>query len=214
MRDVIRQMILGICMCLLGGLMSLSWANGHEASKALEALKAFAQLDSAKGAFTQQQTAQQKKIITSSGTFAFLRPGRFIWTYQKPYEQVLQADGRYLYVYDRDLEQVTRHKLDQAIYSSAAAILLGSRDLSQGFHLKNLSPRQGMDWLELVPKMPDSPFQRICMGFRRDDLAEMLLYDAFGHQTRLTFHHIEENPPLSPSFFQFVMPRKADLIDG
>ncbi len=37
----------------------------------------------------------------------FARPGKFIWTYQKPYEQVLQADGDQLYIYDKDLNQVT-----------------------------------------------------------------------------------------------------------
>ena len=59
----------------------------------------------------------------TSGTFLFSRPGKFIWTYSKPYEQVLQADGTRLYVYDKDLNQVTIKKLGDALGSSPAAIL-------------------------------------------------------------------------------------------
>ncbi len=45
--------------------------------------------------------------MPSTGTFEFARPGKFIWTYEKPYEQLLQADGEKLYIYDKDLNQVT-----------------------------------------------------------------------------------------------------------
>jgi hypothetical protein len=76
------------------------------------------------------------KVSTpASGTFVFARPGKFIWTYVKPYEQVLQADGDKLYIYDKDLNQVTVKKLGDALGSSPAAILFGSNDLEKNFTL-------------------------------------------------------------------------------
>jgi outer membrane lipoprotein carrier protein len=72
----------------------------------------------ARGEFTQQQMkgkgADLKVASTSSGTFVFSRPGKFAWRYTKPYEQLLQADGQVLYIYDKDLNQVTERKLDGA----------------------------------------------------------------------------------------------------
>ena len=109
-----------------------------------EQLKQFvAQVHSARGSFVQRElkapsnaknasdalasaTSQTK---TSSGTFVFARPGKFIWSYEKPYQQLLQADGETLYVYDKDLNQVTRRKLGGALGASPAAILFGSNDL-------------------------------------------------------------------------------------
>ena len=67
-----------------------------------------------------------RRAQESSGTFAFARPGKFIWLYQQPYEQLLQADGEKLYMYDKDLNQVTVKLLGTALSSSPAAILFGS----------------------------------------------------------------------------------------
>ena len=96
---------------------SLMLAATHAFAGGTEQLKAFvSQVRSAKGDFTQQivkapakgasaAQAAPKPTDNSSGTFVFARPGKFIWTYQKPYQQVLQADGDKLYVYDRDLNR-------------------------------------------------------------------------------------------------------------
>jgi len=77
---------------------------------ALEQFKAFvAKTKSARGDFTQRMVKEEggklRTSSASSGNFLFARPGKFIWTYQKPYEQVLQADGEKLYIYDKDLNQ-------------------------------------------------------------------------------------------------------------
>ena len=84
---------------------------------ALDQLKSFStNARSAKGEFSQGQVkGGDKARITNlaSGTFIFSRPGKFIWTYKKPYEQVLQADGTNLYIYDKDLNQVTVKKTRQ-----------------------------------------------------------------------------------------------------
>src|SRR5205085_8434628 len=100
---------------------------------ALEQFKSFvATTKSARGEFTQQQirkSASSKAAPVSTGTFVFSRPGKFIWQYEKPYAQLLQADGDQLYIYDKDLNQVTVKKLGNALGSSPAAILFGSNDL-------------------------------------------------------------------------------------
>src|SRR5690348_15244692 len=93
---------------------SLALSSAASAS-ALDQFKSFvAGTKAARGEFTQTQQRKQaagRAPPVSSGTFVFARPGKFIWTYQKPYEQVLQADGETLYVYDKDLNQVTTRKL-------------------------------------------------------------------------------------------------------
>jgi len=159
----------------------------------------------ARGEFTQKQIKGQggdaKVAGTSSGTFAFSRPGKFTWRYVKPYDQLLQADGQTLYIYDKDLNQVTERKLDNALGSSPAAILFGSNDLSKNFDVKNGATRDGVEWLELTPKAKDTQFERIGIGFKAGNLEAMELRDAFGNTTLLTFTGMQKNPSLPAETF-------------
>jgi outer membrane lipoprotein carrier protein len=193
-----------------------------------EQLKAFvAQVHSARGDFVQQEvrapgkeqaasdSAQiMPKNTTSSGTFVFARPGKFIWSYEKPYEQVLQADGDKLYVYDKDLNQVTIRALGGALGASPAAILFGSNDLDKNFTLRDAGVKAGIDWLELIPKAKDTQFQRVGIGFKDGNLQAMELHDVFGNVTLLTFSNIQKNPPLPADAFKFTVPKGADVING
>lgn len=171
---------------------------------------------SARGDFTQRQVKGQGDSLkitgTSSGTFAFARPGKFTWRYTKPYDQLLQADGQTLFIYDKDLNQVTERKLDGALGSSPAAILFGSNDFEKNFTISNGPTRDGVEWLELTPKSKDTQFERIGIGFKGGNLEAMELRDAFGNTTLLTFTGIQKNPSLPADTFRFVVPKGADVM--
>jgi outer membrane lipoprotein carrier protein len=158
------------------------------------------------------QGGEGKAGGTSSGTFAFSRPGKFTWRYTKPYEQLLQADGQTLFIYDKDLNQVTERKLDNALGSSPAAILFGSNDLSKNFDVKNGATRDGVEWLELTPKSKDTQFEKIQIGFKAGNLEAMELRDAFGNTTLLTFSAMQKNPSLPADTFRFTVPKGADVM--
>lgn len=188
-----------------------------------EQLRAFvAQVRAARGEFVQKEVKAPTKAQagmptaggTSSGTFMFARPGKFVWRYEKPYEQVLQADGDKLYIYDKDLNQVTIRKLGGALGASPAAILFGSNDLEQNFTLRDAGVKNGIDWLELTPKARDTQFERVNIGFRDGNLEAMELHDVFGNVTLLTFSNIQKNPPLKADAFKFTVPKGADVING
>ena len=158
--------------------------------------------------------AQGSKDKVSSGTFVFARPGKFIWTYQKPYEQLLQADGEQLYIYDKDLNQVTARKLGDALGSSPAAILFGSNDLEKNFTLAEAGTRDGLEWLKATPKGKDSSFEQILIGLKGGTPEAMELKDSFGQTSLLSFRKFEKNPALNAGSFKFVMPKGADVINN
>ena len=188
-------------------------------ASALAQFKSFvATTQSAKGNFTQRlvktDSGSAKVSSVSSGTFVFARPGKFIWTYQKPYEQLLQADGQQLYIYDKDLNQVTTRKLGDALGSSPAAILFGSNDLEQNFILKEGASKDGLEWLEATPKAKDTTFDQIGIGLRNGLPEAMELRDSFGQVSLLTFSNFEKNPPLNATSFKFVTPKGADVFNN
>ena len=183
---------------------------------ALDQLKSFStNARSAKGEFSQGQVkGGDKARITNvaSGTFIFSRPGKFIWAYKKPYEQVLQADGVNLYIYDRELNQVTVKKLGNALGSSPAAILFGSNDLEKNFKLRNAGTHGGYEWVEAIPKTKDTPFEKINLGMKNGMPEAMELYDSLGQLSLIKFTKFTKNPPVSASTFKFVTPKGADVF--
>jgi outer membrane lipoprotein carrier protein len=203
---------------MIGALVAagaLALAGAAQAS-ALEQFKTFVSgTKAARGEFTQQQVRKEGKskvAPVSSGTFVFARPGKFIWTYQKPYEQLLQADGETLYIYDKDLNQVTTKKLGNALGSSPAAILFGSNDLEKNFTLAEAPARDGLEWLNATPKTKDTTFEQISIGLRDGMPQAMELKDTFGQTSVLKFTNFQRNPSLSAQQFKFDVPKGADVF--
>jgi outer membrane lipoprotein carrier protein len=192
--------------------------SGVASAGALEQFKTFvAGTKAARGEFTQHQvkkTSTSKVATPSSGTFLFARPGKFIWTYIKPYEQLLQADGKQLYIYDKDLNQVTVQPLGNALGSSPAAILFGSNDLDKNFTLSEAGTRDGLEWLNATPKAKDSAFEQISIGLRNGTPEAMELRDAFGQTSVLKFTRFEKNPRLGAQQFAFAIPKGADVFNN
>ena len=204
-----------IAAALAAGTLALS---ASASASALEQFKSFvAGTKAARGEFTQTQVrskaAAGKTPPPSTGTFVFARPGKFIWTYQKPYEQVLQADGETLYIYDKDLNQVTTHKLGSALGSSPAAILFGSNDLEKNFTLTEAGARDGLEWLTATPKAKDTTFEHIGIGLKDGVPQAMELKDAFGQTSLLKFTNFQRNPQLGAQQFKFEVPKGADVVN-
>ena len=194
--------------------LALLFAAGSVHADGLAQLKQFMDgTRTAQGSFSQQVFSKSgRKPQAASGTFAFSRPGKFRWTYEKPYAQLLVGDGAKLWAYDQELNQVTTKKLGQALGSTPAAILAGDNSLDRNFVLKNAGDADGLEWIEATPKAEDSSFERIRMGFAGGQLKAMLLNDNFGQTTSLLFGQIERNPSLDAGLFRFTPPKGADVV--
>jgi outer membrane lipoprotein carrier protein len=180
----------------------------------LDQLRAFlTQTSSARGEFVQRVSARSGSAQpVSSGRFAFQRPGKFRWTYEKPYEQVIVADGTRLVLYDKDLNQVTIRKLGAALPSSPASILFGSNEFDKEFEVADAGVRDGLEWVRAKPRAKDSTFELIEIGFRDGLPQAMRLADNFGQVTQLVFSKLERNPKLDAETFGFTPPKGADVL--
>jgi outer membrane lipoprotein carrier protein len=130
----------------------------------------------------------------------------------KPYAQLIVGDGSKVWIYDEDLRQVTVKKLDQALGSTPAALLAGNNEAMRSFSLSDKGTRDGIEWLEALPRDKDGSFERIRMGFGTSGLQVMELVDSFGQTTILKFNSLERNPRLNPGLFRFSPPKGADVI--
>ena len=167
----------------------------------------------ARGEFEQKIFDRNRKLLQESrGTLAFSRPGKFRWSYVKPYAQLIVGDGSKVWIYDEDLKQVTVKKLDQALGSTPAALLAGNNEAMRAFNLSDRGEKDGLEWLEALPRDKESGFERIRMGFNSSGLKVMELVDSLGQTTVLRFASLERNPRLDPGLFRFSPPKGADVI--
>lgn len=199
---------------ILFGMLACAWSFTAHADATDKLRNFIASTHSGQADFTQIVLDKNgKKIQSASGAMQFQRPGKFRWTYQKPYEQLIVGDGEKFWLHDVDLNQVTVKKLDAALGSSPAALLSGNNEIERSFALKDNGNRDGLDWLQALPKAKDTSFEKILMAFNaQSDLAIMELYDAFGQKTVLHFFNMKRNPQLSAQLFKFVPPKGADVL--
>ena len=171
-----------------------------------------AKMTAMQGEFTQTVTARSGKVQISQGDFAILRPGKFRWHYRKPYEQLIVGDSKDVWLYDPDLEQVTIKSMDNALDSSPAALLAGENNLSKRYTLKPLPARDGLAWVEAIPKQSDSNFNRVRLGIANNEIREMDLEDSFGQNTRIEFRVMVVNGKPDPALFRFTPPKGVDVV--
>jgi outer membrane lipoprotein carrier protein len=157
--------------------------------------------------------ANRKEVQSAEGSFVMQRPNKFRWDYRKPYEQLIVADGAKIWVFDRDLEQVTVRKLDEALGNTPALLLSGTSSLETNFKVVELSPTSdGLSWVELVPLQSDTAFNALRLGFGARHLQGMELVDNFGQTTQLRFTDIKLNPSVRSTEFQFEPPPGVDVV--
>ena len=194
-------------------LLAFFVAGSAEASS-LERFKSFlSSTQSARADFEQKVYGRDGKLMQESkGSFVFLRPGRFRWTYAKPVDQVIVGDGERVWIHDRDLNQVTVRRLSKALGSTPAALLAGASDVEAAFELSDAGQREGLEWLEARPKEREAGFERVRMGFGAAGVEAMELLDNFGHTTMLRFSNLQRNPKLDAGEFRFEPPEGADVL--
>lgn len=193
-------------------LLSVFTASA-QAGQALERLNAFyRQVHSLRAHFEQTLLdSAGEPVQESSGTVEIERPDRFRWDYNKPYPQLIVGDGQRVWIYDSELQQVTVKRVDLAVGSAPSLVLSGKRPLEEDFYIKELGEKDGMLWLQLKPKKPESDFKSVRVGFGKD-LERMDLEDNFGQTTRIHFTHLQRNPKLDAALFRFKVPAGVDVV--
>lgn len=152
---------------------------------------------------------------TSRGSFAFMRPDRFRFDYTKPFEQTIVADGKTLWLYDQDLNQVTSRAQAQALGSTPAALVASSASLAKladVFDLTDEPDDKGLSWVRATPRQSDGQLKSVRMGFAQGELAVLDMEDGFGQRSTIRFEGFKTNPSLPASQFQFKPPAGADVL--
>ena len=178
--------------------------------------------------------AHGAEIGRSSGSLTVERPGKFRWEIQPNAAaatagssqsapagqgsgtnggQLMVSDGRNLWYYDRDLEQVTVRPVTAALSATPAMLLSGTVDVHQHFTESTAGAREGLDWVYVEPRSTEADFKSALFGFdKKGTLQRMILEDKLGQVVTIIFQNVALNVPVPPGELTFKPPPGADVI--
>ncbi len=156
--------------------------------------------------------ADHTAMAESKGVFYIKRPGKFRWEYRKPGEQVIVADGKRVYVYDVELEQVSHQDQAKALAGTPALLLAGGGPIDREFSVRDLPSSDGLVWVELTPKAQDAEVQSIQIAFEGKELRNLIMEDGFGQVTRLLFAGTKRNTSLQDDLFRLKPNKATDIL--
>jgi outer membrane lipoprotein carrier protein len=203
--------VLAACLAMLSVAVSAATPATEAGRQRVEQF--LSGLEGLQAQFEQVLTDRSGQTIDAArGSLAIKRPDRFRWDYRDPYEQVIVSDGARVWLYDRDLEQVTVRKLDDTLSATPAMLLSGAGKLAENFTVTDVQRDGRIEWVQMEPRRKDTDFTWVRLGFEGAALRYMHLGDKLGQTTRLEFRDVERNPPLDPARFTFTVPPGADVI--
>lgn len=209
---MIRRML-----CHLGLLASLAVASAVQAQTPLD--NYLEHLKTLRAEFSQLVTdSKGREVQTARGTLVIVRPGKFRWELTPASgagassPQLMVADGKNLWFYDRDLEQVSVKPASSALTATPAGLLSGEGNIRELFTVSPAGRKEGLDWVLVTPKESDADFREARLAFGNSDLRRMVLRDKLGQTVRLDFETSERNPPVSEAEVKFIPPAGADVI--
>jgi outer membrane lipoprotein carrier protein len=201
----LKAALLVLALGLLGGRA--------QATPAQDVEKYLAGLASWSADFTQTIDDGHGKVLRSAAGKLYLqRPGKFRWDYTEPSEQLVLADGKQIWFYDKDLAQANVRDTDTTLANTPASLLSGGGSVSTQFDIKALPSSGGLEWFQLIPKHADTDFQLVRIGFDKGELASMFLADKLSQVTQLTFTHPSRNAKFAADLFTFTPPPGVDVI--
>ena len=205
-----------IACCLVLFVFSEGIVLAASADKKLQQF--FQDTKSMQAEFSQSVVSDSKpNVDRSTGVLQMERPGKFRWDYQFPYQQQIVADGRKLWVYDIEMEQVIVKPLDLVLGNTPAVLLSGNADIADKFNVEEITAARDNDkgyfWMQLTPKQEEAGFEKLLLAFAGNKLQIMELKDAFGQVTRIVFSNLVTNSKIDPAVFDFKIPAGVDVID-
>ncbi|MBI2382947.1 MAG: outer membrane lipoprotein chaperone LolA [Gammaproteobacteria bacterium] len=200
-------------LCALCVLCGESVAAAEPAQDALQQFVDGVQNLSAR--FEQVQTDDKGEVIQkSSGTMRLARPGKFRWSYEKPYEQLMICDGRTIWLYDPDLAQVTVREAKDALAGTPAELLSKGGAIGGQFRIEDAGVADGARVVRLIPKAADSDFKSIELWLRDGTPTRMRFADQLGGTSEVTFGDIRKNAGVDDKQFRFEVPKGVEIIQA
>ena len=194
-------------------LSVITFAIFYTSVQASELTDYFKNLKTLDANFIQTIYAGSNKPTQKSKGFILVQsPDKFYLEYNDPYKMIYVADGKKLWSYDEDLEQIVVKDQGDLLVNTPAMLLSNPKDLTRQYKVERTGETDGWIWFELTPKKQNTNFETVSLAFADNEFKAMEMHDSFGQTTRLEFTKVIKNPKIAEKKFVFVPPKGVDII--
>ena len=204
-------------MKILAAIFFICWSASGFADSAAKALsEQLNAINSLTANFQQTiSSAEGEALQQASGQLSVKKPNQLRWQIAQPYEHWVITNGKTIWLYDLDLEQVSRQPFDSSIDQTPALLLSGNIEALQArYQIEQSSNDKAEVSFSLTPKAGDGLFTRLVVVFKKQQFAAMQIYDSFDQLTDIRFSDVQLNPVIDDKLFDFVPPADIDIIDN
>lgn len=195
-------------------LSALSFCLNAEESDYAKLNVFLAKMDELSASFVQHTFDGKGALLqTQKGRLKLKRPNQFRWESEQPYEQLLVSNGKTLWQYDADLEQVTMQPLNTKLSATPALLLSGNIAQVENEYDLYAEVLQDETHFVLIPKQVDALFDRLRLEFdAQKKLMRMVIQDEVGQKTIIRLADASFKKSISEQDFEFIVPKGVDVI--
>ena len=209
---------LGFAVLALSGIRMGSAADSNPADAVIDALqKSYDATTDFVADFRQDTEVKTlNRTMKANGKLTFKRPGKMFWRYEEPKDQFVITDGKHLYFYQPDQNQVVKTPLKNAFRGDIPlSFLLGLGNLKKDFNATLKSSDESQNVLRLEPKGEAGGFSEVLVGVSKasSDIVWVSVRDAAGNLTTLRFTNMRKGVGVNDSLFQVKIPNGADVVE-
>lgn len=203
---------------LLGGMQTSGAADGNAAEAIVDRLQKNYDATADFVADFRQETEVKNlnRTLKASGKLSFKRPGKMLWLYEEPKGQFVLADGKHLYFYQPDQNQVIKSPLKNAFRGDIPlSFLLGLGNLKKDFTATLKASDENQHVLRLEPKGEAGGYGEILVAVNKttSDILWVSVRDAVNNLTTLRFANMRKGVGLKDSLFEVQIPKGADIVE-
>ena len=200
---------------LLAAMLMATVSGAGEQVQVVERLQEkYGSITTIEADFTQEFSSAMGGVQTSSGKVYMKKPGKMRWNYREPIQDEIVSDGRTIWVYQPDLNQVILRPVDEAATSIATDFLSGIGQITRDFHAEIYGESPEAWTLKLTPRSPQPNLKILLLDVDKQSLlaTRTAMTDHFGNETRVSFSGIKLNHAIAGLLFDFTPPEGASII--
>ena len=149
----------------------------------------------------------------ATGTLEASRPERFRWEVETPFSELLVGDGRTLWLWDPDLEQLTIRPYDDRLAQTPARLLSGSAaEVVNSFDITARVRTEQRSVYELRPLAGEGLFERLDIILAGSAPRALVVHDSLGQRTEVLFEDVGVDVDIADDRFTFEIPEGADVL--
>lgn len=194
---------------------SAVFANGADTKQLVQALE---QLHSFKADYTQTLSDKSGKVLQSlNGYLVISKPNKVFWLSRDPFPQQVISNGKKIWIYDQDLDQVTVKRFTGDYASTPALLFSGDTEkLTENFTVGTLELKESSNnekGYSLTPKNTGGLFARLDIVINQaQQPVRLKMHDELGQITQIEFAQFKPNYAAKASLFDFVAPEGVDVL--